>query len=109
MIISNIYSGGSHQMRHCDPCEMPAALETAPESAALYSVTKHAIMETRADWDYPEGLQFMRERHEAAGTIDVFNAALKCIRCAEGITLIIDGRDTSWRVGGDRIVGISEG
>ena len=107
MITADIYPSGSHQMRHCDPCEMPSALQSAPDSAALYSVTKHAIMETQAEWDNPDGLEFMRARHEENGTIEVFEAALKCIRCAEGLSLIIDGRETGWRVGGNRAVGQS--
>lgn len=104
MQVTNIYESGSHQMRHCDPCDMPAALETCPDSASLYSVTKYAIMETRAEWDNPEGLEFMRKRHGEHGTVAVFEQVLKCIRCAEGLSLIIDGRDTGWRVGGDRAV-----
>ena len=106
MKVTDIYPGGSHQMSHCDTCEMSAALEVQAENVALYSVTKHAIMETRANWDNPEGLEFMRNRHEKGGTIAVFEAALKCIHCAEGLCLLVDGRQT-WRVGGDRAVGQS--
>ena len=106
MKTTDIYKGDSQQqMRHCDTCSMPNAHEAAPNNIELYSVTKHTIMETKLDWDDPKSIAYMRSRHEEQGTLEIFEAALKCIRCAGGLTLIINGRDMEWRVGGDRAVG----
>jgi hypothetical protein len=101
MKVTDIYEGSSHQMRHCDECEMPEAILGVEGNLALYSVFKHAIMETRATWGDEERLEQMRVSHEDQGTLGVFDAALKCIRCPVGMGLVIDGRDTVRRVGGD--------
>lgn len=104
MKVTNFYETDSHQMRHCDQCDMPNALDAAGDHAS-YSLVKHAIIETRSCWDDPEALEYMRAKHEGYGTLEVFEAALKCIRCSEGMCLILDGTDTQWRVGGNFAVG----
>ncbi len=89
-------------MRHCDPCDMPEALTEAQDPS--YSLLKHAIVESRARADDPLELEGMRAKFEARGAVDIFDAAQKCIRCAEGMCLLIDGNETSWQVGGSLAV-----
>ncbi len=105
MKTTDIYPDDTYQMRHCDPCGMPEAIVAVADNTALYSAIKHTIMATRADWDNQKSLDHMRKVSEEQGTLPIFEQALKCIRCAEGLTLIIGGRDKPWRVGGDRAVG----
>lgn len=92
-------------MQHCDPCSMPEALVEAGNQAS-YSLVKHAIIGIRSCWDKPDDLDVMRARHEAIGTQAVFEAALQCNRCAEGMFLLVDGEITR-KVGGDVAVGIT--
>ena len=100
--ITDIYEGGSHQMRHCDPCDMPEALAMTRDPS--YSLLKHVIIESRARADDPAELEGMRAKFEARGVVEIFDAAQKCIRCAEGMCLIINGQDTNWQVGGSLAV-----
>lgn len=43
--ITNVYESGSHQMRHCDPCDMPEAMAASNDPS--YSLLKHVIIELR--------------------------------------------------------------
>ena len=104
MKITNFYETDSHQMSHCDPCPMPDAFVEVGVQAS-YSLVKHAIIESRACWDNPEDIEYMRVAHEAQGTLAIFEAALQCIRCAEGMCLIVNG-NTNWQVGGESAVDI---
>mgnify|MGYP001583784400 FL=1 len=81
---------------------MPDALISAGERGS-YSVIKHAIIESRECKEDPEALEYMRAKHEAHGTLEVFEAAQKCVRCAEGMCLLINGNETGWKVGGESI------
>lgn len=105
MKITEIYKGDKYEIRTCDDCDMPCAIETTPDDTALYSVIKHTVMETKLDWNDQASLGYMRARHEENGTAAIFDAALRCIRCTVGLTLVIGGQDTQWQVGGDKAVG----
>ncbi len=100
MKTTDIYESGSHQMRHCDPCKLPDALSASDQQMFRYSMIKHLIIESRACWDDPEAIEHIRMKYEERGSLEVFEAAQQCIRCAEGICLLIEGNETSWKVGG---------
>ena len=85
-------------MKHCDPCGMPAALEAAGDQGS-YSLIKHAIIETRECVRDPLITEQMRVAHEAQGTLEVFNAAARCVNCIHGMRLLVNGNET-WQVGG---------
>jgi len=104
MVLTDIYPNDKFQMRHCGPCDMPEALQRVSDDTALYSVVKHAIVETKLAWGNEDSLDQMRAAHEDQGTVPIFEAALKCIRCAEGMCLLISGEETPWSVGGNQAV-----
>lgn len=89
-------------MRHCDPCEMPEAMQSTRDPS--YSLLKHVIIESRHCASDPEALEYIRIQLEARGATEVFDAAQKCIRCAEGMCLLINGSETGWQVGGSLAV-----
>lgn len=101
--ITSIYGDtDDYQMRHCDPCEMPQALRDTDDPS--YSELKHMIIESRHCAGNEAEIEQMRLAWEARGRGEMFDTAQKCIRCAEGMCLIIEGRETGWRVGGDLAV-----
>jgi len=87
-------------MRTCDDCPMPEAIANVEGNVPLYSLVKHAVIETAHAMGDESRLARLRARHEADGALGVFQSALKCAECTVGLCLIIDGRDTQWQVGG---------
>jgi hypothetical protein len=94
-------------MRHCEPCEMPDALASTGERG-LHRQVKHAIIEAREFRNDLKILEYLRARHEAHGTLEIFEAAQKCVKCAEGMCLLFNNEETGWKVGGESVTSDSE-
>ena len=99
--LTNFYGDSDHQMQHCDECDMPAAVDASDETYA-YSLVKHKIIEAREIRKDPSIEAVLRLKAEADGTLSTFEAAQRCMNCAEGLVLLIDGSTTGWRVGGEQ-------
>lgn len=90
MTITTELDGGKNGMRHCDTCRMSQVVDTERNGDNIYTQLQHVFIRARECVQDPSITELTRAVLEAEGYGDevVFDVALQCLRCAEGLCLI---------------------